>query len=447
MTEPARLILPDGKTIDLPVLVGSEGEQAIDIRRLRAQTGYITLDDGYANTGSCQSAITFIDGEAGILRYRGYPIEDIAKHCSFIETAQLLIWGELPTADEKKRFSDLLTERSAMPEDFRRHFAGFPVHAHPMSILSAMINALQAYDLPGLVIESEDEFWRVAASLISKVRTIAAAAYKSSIGEPLVYPRYDLKYVENFLHMMFSRPYRDHMPSAEATAALNLFFMLHADHEQNCSTSTVRMVASGEANLYASAAAGVCALWGKSHGGANQAVIETLKYLEQSGTSVAQYVARVKDKSSGERLMGFGHRVYKSFDPRATLLKQACHDLLDKSPQTSPLLDLAQELEAVALEDDYFLSRHLYPNVDFYSGIILTALGIPTNMFTVMFAIGRMPGWIAQWKEMFDDPTERIYRPRQLYVGPGQRGWVNRYQRERELSDSQAFQVPAELRD
>jgi len=445
MTTTAKLTLPDGQSIDLPVVTGTEGELAVDIRGLRSHTGYITLDDGYANTGSCRSAITYIDGEAGVMRYRGYSIEDIAKHCSFIETAQLLIWGELPSPEEKKRFSDLLTERSAMPEDFRRHFAGFPVHAHPMSILSAMINALQAYDLPGLVIESDDEFWRVAASLISKIRTIAAAAYKSSIGEPLNYPRYDLKYVENFLHMMFTRPYREYIPTAEATSALNLFLLLHADHEQNCSTSTVRMVASGQANLYASAAAGVCALWGKSHGGANQAVIETLSYLRDSGTSVKTYVAQVKDRSSGVRLMGFGHRIYKSYDPRATLLKQACHELLAKTTQVSPLLDLAQELEAVALADDYFVSRQLYPNVDFYSGIILTTLGIPTTMFPVMFAIGRMPGWIAHWKEMYDDPTERIYRPRQVYVGSVERPWVNRFQRERELSESQSFQVPPEL--
>jgi citrate synthase len=432
----------------LPVVVGTEGERALDISRLRSDTGYITLDDGYTNTGSCKSAITFIDGEKGVLRYRGYNIEEIAKRCSFIETAQLLISGDLPSPEKRKAFSDLLTEHSALPEDFRRHFAGFPVHAHPMSILSAMINALQSYDLPGLSIDDEEEFWRVSGSLISKVRTIAAAAYKSSIGESLIYPRYDLKYVENFLHMMFSRPYREYVPTAEATQALNLFFLLHADHEQNCSTSTVRMVASGQANLYASVAAGVCALWGKSHGGANQAVIEMLNILQASKTPVSEYVSKIRDKSSGIRLMGFGHRVYRHYDPRATLLKKACDDLLAKMEIHDERLDIALQLEEVALHDDYFVSRQLYPNVDFYSGIILTALGIPMEMFTALFAIGRMPGWIANWKEIYDNKDAKIYRPRQVYVGPSERAWVSRFHRERETEsdDSMEFRVPNELR-
>jgi len=429
----ATLLLPDGQRIELPVVVGTEGERAIDIQELRRKTGYITLDDGYANTGSCESQITFIDGDKGILRYRGYSIDDLAAHCSFIETAQLVIWGELPTAEQRSHFSDLLTENSALPEDFRRHFAGFPAHAHPMSILSAMVNALQTYDLPGMVIDDDDEFERVSAALLSKVRTIAAAAYKSSIGEPIQYPRYDLKYVENFLHMMFSRPYREYVPTAEATQALNLFLILHADHEQNCSTSTVRMVASGQANLYASVAAGVCALWGRLHGGANQAVMEMLSRIQESGVSPQQFLAQVKDRTSGTRLMGFGHRVYHNFDPRAVILKKACDELLDAMHVTDPRLDIAREIEAAALADDYFVSRKLYPNVDFYSGIILTALGIPTNMFTVLFSIGRMPGWIAQWRELYKRPATRIFRPRQVYQGPTHREWVNRFQREREI--------------
>ncbi|MDR2929452.1 MAG: citrate synthase [Propionibacteriaceae bacterium] len=443
--EHATLTLPSGQVVELPVVEGTEKERAVDIAGLRQKTGYITLDDGYTNTGSCESKITFIDGEKGILRYRGYPIQEIAKRCSFIETAQLVIWGELPTPEERSYFSDILTENSALPEDFRRHFAGFPVHAHPMSILSAMINALQSYDLPNMIIDSDEEFQRVAATLISKVRTIAAAAYKSSIGEPIMYPRYDLRYVENFLHMMFSRPYRDYVPSAEATAALNLFLLLHADHEQNCSTSTVRMVASGQANLYASVAAGVCALWGPLHGGANQAVMEMLTLIRDSGMTAQDYLARVKDRSTGIRLMGFGHRVYRSFDPRALLLKDACDKLLNSMNIVDPRLDIARELEEVALADDYFASRKLYPNVDFYSGIILTALGIPTEMFTVVFAIGRMPGWIAHWKEIHDNPASRIYRPRQIYVGSPEREWVNRFQRDKG-NTTQGFIIPEELR-
>ena len=446
MTEIATLSLPGGQMAYLPVVVGTEGERAVDISRLRSDTGYITLDNGYENTGSCKSAITFIDGDKGILRYRGYNVEEIARRCSFIETAQLLIDGDLPSPERRKAFSYQLTEHSALPEDFRRHFAGFPVHAHPMSILSAMINALQSYDLPGLSIDGDEEFWRVSASLISKVRTIAAAAYKSSIGESLIYPRYDLKYVENFLHMMFSRPYREYVPTAEATHALNLFFLLHADHEQNCSTSTVRMVASGQANLYASVAAGVCGLWGRLHGGANQAVIEMLNTLQYSDIPVHEYVDKVKDKSAGIRLMGFGHRVYRNWDPRATILKQACHDLLSKMEIHDKRLDIALQLEEVALHDDYFVSRKLYPNVDFYSGIILTALGIPMEMFTALFAIGRLPGWIANWKEIYDQEAQKIYRPRQVYVGHDERAWVSRFQRERDLEDSMEFRIPNELR-
>jgi len=433
MPETAQLILPDGTTTELPIIVGSEGERGIDIRQLRAKTGYITSDDAYTNTGSCLSGITFIDGEKGILRYRGYDIEDVARLSDFVETAQLLIWGELPTEEQRTRFSDLLTENSALPETFRTHFRSFPSHSHPMSILSAMINALQTYDLPGFEIDTAAQFEQVAASLISKVRTIAAASYKSSVSEPIMYPRYDLKYTANFLHMMKSKPNKEYVPTAAATHALDLFFILHADHEQNCSTSTVRMVASGQANLYASAAAGVCALWGKLHGGANQAVMEMLTELQATGMSIEEYIGKVKDKTAGIRLMGFGHRVYRTFDPRAQILKKAADDLLNELHINDPRLDLARQLEAVALQDDYFVSRKLYPNVDFYSGIILTALGIPTEMFTVMFAIGRMPGWIAHWAELSSqEGGARIYRPRQIYTGYTHRDWTPVEQRFKE---------------
>ncbi len=430
MTDTAKLELPGGKTVELPVVIGTENEPSVDISKLRAETGYVTLDDGYGNTGSCESAVTFIDGDAGILRYRGYPIESLAEKSSFIETAQLLIWGELPTKDERDRFGSLLTENAALPEPMRRHFSSFPPAAHPMAVLSAMINTLQAYDLPHLKIDSPDEFEVAAASLISKVRTIAAASYKASIDEPLVYPRPELKYAENFLHMMFSKPYKDYVPSTEVASALNMMLVLHADHEQNCSTSTVRMVASSQANLYASAAAGVCALWGPLHGGANQAVIEMLEDIHDQGISVKDYVAKVKDKSSGVKLMGFGHRVYRNFDPRAAIIKRAADALLDKMHIEDPKLELARELEAAALSDDYFVERKLYPNVDFYSGIILRAIGIPLDMFTVMFAIGRMPGWIANWKEIHDNPSQRIYRPRQIYTGPTPREFVARKDRQ-----------------
>ena len=421
--EVAELIL-GGQRYELPVYVGSEGERAIDIGALRAKTGHITLDDGYGNTGSCRSAITFIDGERGILRYRGVPIEDLAARSSFIETAELLIFGELPDPDQRERFRTLLTENAALHRDMRRHFDGFPASAHPMAILSAMINALQAYDLPEIHIVDEAGFERAAAALISKTRTIAAAAYKAHLGQPLVYPRYDLAYAENFLHMMFSQPYRDYEPTPEVAHALNMFWVLHADHEQNCSTSTVRMVASSKANLFTSVSAGVTALWGPLHGGANMAVIEMLQLMSDEGIKPADYLARVKDKASGQKLMGFGHRVYRNFDPRATILKAAADDVLDVLHVTDPLLDIARELEQAALADDYFVERKLYPNVDFYSGIILRAIGIPLDMFTVMFAIGRTPGWIAHWKEVHDTAGQRIYRPRQLYVGRPETPWV-----------------------
>ncbi len=416
MANTAQLIL-NGKTSVLPVVEGSEHELAVDISSLRNQTGYITLDDGYANTGSCQSAITFIDGEKGILRYRGIPIEELAERSTFIEVAHLLIMGHLPTSSELRRFSDLLTENELLNEAMKHHFEGFPTHAHPMAILSSMINAASCF-YPELLKEGSrsNNFLVSTARLLSQVRTIAAFAYRKSRGLPIIYPNPDLKYTANFLHMMFSLPYQDYDLKPEAAKALDLIFLLHADHEQNCSTATVRMVASSRANLFASAAAGVCALWGPLHGGANQAVLEMLQQIHDEGDDGSKFIAAAKDKNSGRRLMGFGHRVYKHYDPRAKIIKRACDDVLAKMRISDPLLDIAKHLEEAALKDPYFVERKLYPNVDFYSGIIMRAIGIPIEMFTVIFAIGRMPGWIANYKEVMEAPT-RIYRPRQIYTG------------------------------
>jgi citrate synthase len=407
----------NGKSCKLPIVEGTEQERAIDISSLRDNTGFITLDDGYANTGSCQSRITFIDGEAGILRYRGIPIEELAEKSTFIEVAHLIILGRLPTSAELRRFSDLLTENELLNEAMKHHFEGFPPNAHPMAILSSMINAASCF-YPELLHEGgRDHFEVAAARLLSQVRTIAAFAYRKSRGLPIIYPKPDLKYTANFLHMMFSLPYQDYDLKPEAAKALDLIFLLHADHEQNCSTATVRMVASSRANLFASAAAGVCALWGPLHGGANQAVLEMLEEIHRSGDNGSKFIAAAKDKNSGKRLMGFGHRVYKNYDPRAKIIKRACDDLLAKLQVSDPLLDIAKHLEEAALRDPYFVERKLYPNVDFYSGIIMRVIGIPVEMFTVIFAIGRMPGWIANYKEVMEAPT-RIYRPRQVYVGP-----------------------------
>ncbi len=424
MSEEKATLTYQGRTYEYPVHVGTEQERGIDITHLRSETGLITLDEGYSNTGSCESKITFIDGEQGILRYRGYPIEDLVEKSNFIETAYLIIFGELPTRAQLKEFSNLLTEHQFIHEDLRHHFEGFPRGAPPMAILSAMINAVGCFQPELRRPEDDDHFMESAARLISKVRTIAAAAYKKSVGHPIVYPRYDLKYTANFLYMMFCLPNKPCEPSPEAIRALDQIFLLHADHEQNCSTSTVRMVASAQANLYASVAAGVCALWGPLHGGANVAVIEMLQGIRDRGESLETFVERVKRKEAGARLMGFGHRVYKNFDPRARYIKKACDSLLEKMGINEPLLELAKRLEEVALKDDYFLERKLYPNVDFYSGIILRAVGIPLNMFTVMFAIGRMPGWIANWREVHLNPHARIYRPRQIYQGPTLRSYV-----------------------
>ena len=419
----------DGETFELPIVTGSEGERGIDISKLRATTGVITLDDGYANTGSCQSAITFIDGESGILRYRGIPIEDLAERSSFVEAAQLLIFGRLPSEEQRSEFRTLLTENAALHRDMRKHFDGFPTTAHPMAILSAMVNAIQTHEVRDQSITDKQHFKQAAAGLMAKTRTIAAASYKSHIGQPIAYPRYDLGYVENFLHMMFSVPYRDYEATPEVAHALNMFLVLHADHEQNCSTSTVRMVASSGANMFASVSAGVNALWGPLHGGANMGVIEMLEEICATGMKPQDYINRVKDKKSGVKLMGFGHRVYRNFDPRATILKDAADKLLDAMHITDPLLDVAREVEQAALADEYFASRRLYPNVDFYSGIILRAIGIPLDMFTVMFAIGRTPGWIAHWKEVSDNPNQRIYRPRQIYTGAQRSEWIPRAER------------------
>jgi citrate synthase len=422
MPETATLQL-QGKSYNLPVVIGSEGEVAVDISKLRADSGAITLDDGYGNTGSCKSSITFIDGEQGILRYRGIPIEQIAEHSTFAETAWLLIYGELPTAEQLQCWSNLLTKHEMLHEGLYKHYDGFPAQGHPMAILSAMVNAASCYDADVIKMESPETFQSAAARLLSKTRTIAAAAYKTSIGQPLVYPKPHLDYCANFLHMMFSIPFREYETDPDIVDALQLILVLHADHEQNCSTSTVRMVASSGANLFASCAAGVCALWGPLHGGANAAVIEMLEYIHQSGITVKEYVAKVKDKSSHIKLMGFGHRVYKNYDPRAKIIKQAADRVLNKLQIHDPMLDLARALEEAALSDDYFKEKKLYPNVDFYSGIIMRAIGIPLDMFTVMFAIGRMPGWIANWKEVWEGGA-RIYRPRQVYIGPTQREYV-----------------------
>jgi len=417
MGKTAKLEL-EGKTFEFPVIEGTESELGIDVRDLRTKTGYITYDEAYGNTGSCQSKITFIDGEKGILRYRGIPIEELAQGSTFVQASYLLIFGKLPTESERQRFSDLLTKYQMIHEDMKFHFEGFPSGAHPMAMLSAMINAAGCF-IPELTGRYDPAvFEQQAARLISQVRTLAAYAYRKSLGLPSIYPKRKYWYTENFLHMMFSDPDEDYHLNPVVVDALDLIFLLHADHEQNCSTSTVRMVASSRANLFASAAAGVCALWGPLHGGANQAVIEMLEEIQIQGDDGSRFLERVKQKDGHAKLMGFGHRVYKNFDPRAQIIKKACDDMLNKLGIHDPLLDIAKKLEETALKDPYFIERKLYPNVDFYSGIILKAIGIPTEMFTVIFAIGRMPGWIANYKEVIESGDSRIYRPRQIYQGP-----------------------------
>ena len=408
----------NGHSFELPIVVGSQKEKAIDIRNLRSESGLITLDDGYGNTGSCSSAITYVNGEKGILKYRGYLIEVLATKSSFVETAYLLIFGELPTAAQLAEFRRLLVQHEFIHEDMRHHFDGFPPNAPPMAILSAMINAVGCFQPDFMQPEDDLHFMEPAARLMSKIRTIAAASYRKSIGKPMIYPRSKLRYTENFLHMMFSKPYELYEADETVVTALDRLLILHADHEQNCSTSTVRMVASSRASLYASVAAGVCALWGPLHGGANVAVIDMLNGLLERGEKLERFIERVKKKDANTRLMGFGHRVYKNFDPRARILKTACDRMLGKLGIHDPLLDLALRLEEAALNDPYFIERKLYPNVDYYSGIIMRAIGIPTNMFTVMFAIGRLPGWIAHWREVHTNAAARIDRPRQVYTGP-----------------------------
>jgi citrate synthase len=419
MDDTAKLVL-NGQEYPLPVVVGSENEVGVDISRLRSDSGAITLDSGYANTGACQSSITFIDGEKGILRYRGYPIEQLAEQARFPEVAYLLIYGELPTSAQLDAFRQDLTYHSLIHEDMKKFFEGFRHTAHPMAILSAMVTSLSSYYPES---DEEDEY-RNIVRLLAKTKTIAAYTYKKAIGQPFVYPQNSLSYCANFLHMMFSVPAEPYEVDPVLEDALNVLLILHADHEQNCSTSTVRMVGSSQANLYASISAGISALWGPLHGGANQKVIEMLSMIQRDGGDLKKYVDKAKDKDDPFRLFGFGHRVYKNFDPRATILRKAAANVLDRLGVSDPTLDIARQLEEIALRDEYFIERNLYPNVDFYSGIIYRAMGIPTDMFTVMFALGRLPGWIAHWKELREDPKGRINRPRQVYTGAVERNFV-----------------------
>ena len=416
----AKLIL-DGREFELPVVVGTENETGIDITSLRAKSMAITLDPGYGNTGACRSAITFIDGEKGILRYRGYAIEELARGARFTEVCYLLIHGHLPNQVELDGFRHLLTYHSMIHEDMKKFFEGYSHSAHPMAILSSMVSALSTY-YP--ITASDADIDLNIIRLLAKAKTVAAFAYKKSIGQPFSYPKNDLSYTANLLHMMFSVPTEEYEVPAVLDDVLNLLLVLHADHEQNCSTSTVRLVGSSDANLFASVAAGICALWGRLHGGANQNVIEMLKVMHADGGDFQKYLDKAKDSASGFRLMGFGHRVYKNFDPRATILKEAADKVLSDLHVDDPLLEIAKNLEEAVLADDYFVERKLYPNVDFYSGIIYRAMGIPTDMFTVIFALGRIPGWLAHWKEMRQDPDRRIGRPRQIYVGEPQRAFV-----------------------
>lgn len=423
MADKAILTIGD-QQIELPVLEGTEGERAIDITKLRDQTGLITYDPSLGNTGVCRSAITFIDGEKGILRYRGIPIDQFTAKPNFVEVAWMLIFGRLPKHAELSRFSALLTENELLHEGVKHQFAHIPPEAPPMAILSATLNNLACYHQTLIAREDEESLEEAAARLISKVRTIAAFSYRRSLGLPFNYPDPHLRYCANFLHMMFSLPHQQYHITREVEDALNLIFILHGDHEQNCSTSTVRIVGSAKANLFASCAAAVCALWGPLHGGANVEVMEMLDRIHQGGLSPEDCIRDAKDKTNPFRLYGFGHRIYRNYDPRAKILRESCDKVLSQLKKKDPLLDIARKLEELALADPYFVERRLYPNVDFYSGIILRAMGIPTNMFTVCFAIGRLPGWIAQWKEQHDDPTTKILRPRQIYTGPNQTNYL-----------------------
>ena len=419
----AKLETPSG-VIELPTVEGSEAPSGLDISKLMASTGQVTLDPGFVNTASCQSAITYIDGDAGILRYRGYPIEQLAEQATFLEVAWLLIYGELPSEEQLAGFKLKIRKHTMLHEDFREFFGGFPTDAHPMAVLSSAVSALSTFYQDSLDPFDPEHVEQSTIRLLAKMPTIAAYAHKKSVGQPFLYPDNKLGYVDNFLRMTFGVPAEEYVVNPVASKALNLLFLLHADHEQNCSTSTVRMVGSSNANLFVSISAGVAALFGPLHGGANQAVLEMLEGIQADGGDVARFVQRVKDKEPGVKLMGFGHRVYKNWDPRAAIVKKIAKDVLASLDVVDPLLDLAMQLEEVALNDDYFVQRKLYPNVDFYTGVIYKALGFPTEMFTVLFALGRLPGWIAQWREMINDPQTKIGRPRQVYIGAPQRDYV-----------------------
>jgi citrate synthase len=419
----AKLETPSG-VIELPTIDGTEAPSGLDISKLLASSGQVTIDPGFVNTASCQSAITYIDGDAGILRYRGYPIEQLAEHATFLEVAWLLIYGELPSADELAGFKTKIRKHTMLHEDFREFFGGFPTDAHPMAVLSSAVSALSTFYQDSLDPFDPEHVEQSTIRLLAKMPTIAAYAHKKSVGQPFLYPDNKLGYVDNFLRMTFGVPAEEYVVNPVASKALNLLFLLHADHEQNCSTSTVRMVGSSNANLFVSISAGVAALFGPLHGGANQAVLEMLEGIQAEGGDVASFVQRVKDKEPGVKLMGFGHRVYKNWDPRAAIVKKVAKDVLASLDVVDPLLDLAMQLEEVALADEYFVERKLYPNVDFYTGVIYKALGFPTEMFTVLFALGRLPGWIAQWREMITDPQTKIGRPRQVYVGEPERAYV-----------------------
>jgi citrate synthase len=423
MGETAELII-DGKSYKLLIVKGTEGERAIDISRLLEETGLITLDPGFANTGSCVSNITYMSGEKGILRYRGIPVEQLAEHSTFVETAYLLINAVLPTRKQLNNFSVMLNDHSLVHEDMHQFFEHYPRRAHPMGILSSMVNALRAFYPQIPEISQEEEINITFARLLSKVRTMAAMSYKISRGHRVVYPKQEFTYCENFLNMMFDTPVRPYVIDQDLVRALNMFWILHADHEQNCSTAAVRLVGSARVNLYAAISTGISALWGPLHGGANQAVVEMLQLIFDTGGDPYPFIARAKDKNDPFRLMGFGHRVYKTYDPRARIMKKMADTILKKLKREDPLLDIAKKLEEVALKDSYFIDHHLYPNLDFYSGIVLRAMAIPLNMFPVIFAIGRLPGWISQWKESIDDPNWKLHRPRQIYIGPKEKSYV-----------------------
>jgi len=424
MSETASLQI-DGNSYELPVITGTENERAIDIQQLRSETEIITLDSGFKNTGATTSKITFLDGEKGILRYRGYPIEQLAEKSTFIEVSYLLIYGELPKKADLERFQTAITRHTLIHEDMKRFYEAYPSKAHPMGVVASITCSLSTfYPESQQSNRSAEEIELTIVRLLAKFSTIAAWAYKNSVGHPIMYPKNSKNFVENFLNMMFGMPTEDYEADPVIVNALDKLLILHADHEQNCSTSTVRMVGSSQANLYASISAGICALWGPLHGGANQAVIEMLEEIQKDGGDVSKFINKAKDKNDPFRLMGFGHRVYKNFDPRSSIIKDACDQMLNKLGESDPMLDIAKQLEEAALNDPYFIERKLYPNVDFYSGIIYRAMGIPTDMFTVMFALGRLPGWIAQWKEMIGN-KEPISRPRQIYTGAVKRNYVN----------------------